>query len=236
MSAKSASLKRPDVSSSTSSPRSSCEPKAYPLASINWTAHANAVRLLPSVKGWFRAIPAAMGRAPARRRRFRAPARRRSRAARVAACAWPRASVLWTTTADGHRQPFANQITPVDKPIRAFRGQTLRISAKVRRECGKSPKRKRLSAFLKQPSGAGRQGSTKDSVVANSHLSIAEKFALGAPLALRSEFRPWSGLSVTSIYKEIAQGHLKLSKIGNKSVIAPSDALAWRDSKRVPSA
>jgi hypothetical protein len=72
--------------------------------------------------------------------------------------------------------------------------------------------------------------------VANSHLSIAEKFALGAPLALRSEFRPWSGLSVASIYKEIAQGHLRLTKIGNKAVIAPADALAWLDAKRALSA
>jgi hypothetical protein len=67
-------------------------------------------------------------------------------------------------------------------------------------------------------------------------LSIAEKFESGAFLTLRNEFRRWSGLSVATIYKEIALGHLRLTKIGNKAVIAPSDALAWRDSKRVPSA
>jgi hypothetical protein len=67
-------------------------------------------------------------------------------------------------------------------------------------------------------------------------LSIEEKFAAGAFLTVGGDFKRWSGLSRTTIYREIAQGHLKLSKIGNKSVIAPSDALAWRDSKRVPSA
>jgi hypothetical protein len=64
-------------------------------------------------------------------------------------------------------------------------------------------------------------------------LSISEKFLTGAPLALRTEFRPWSGLSVASIYQEIAKGHLKLTKIGNKAVILPADAKSWLASKRL---
>jgi hypothetical protein len=72
--------------------------------------------------------------------------------------------------------------------------------------------------------------------VSSPSISLAEKFATGAPLSLRTDFRSWSGLSVATIYKEIALGHLRLTKIGNKAVIVPSDALAWRDSKRVPSA
>jgi hypothetical protein len=67
-------------------------------------------------------------------------------------------------------------------------------------------------------------------------LSISEKFETGAPLALRTEFRPWSGLSVASIYQEIAKGHLRLTKIGNKAVIAPADALAWLARRRELSA
>jgi hypothetical protein len=67
-------------------------------------------------------------------------------------------------------------------------------------------------------------------------LSISEKFETGAPLPVRTDFRSWSGLSVTSIYQEIAKGHLRLTKIGNKAVILPADALAWLNSKRVLSA
>jgi hypothetical protein len=64
-------------------------------------------------------------------------------------------------------------------------------------------------------------------------LSISEKFETGAPLALRTDFRSWSGLSVATIYKEIEKSHLRLTKIGNKAVILPADALAWLASKRL---
>ena len=57
-------------------------------------------------------------------------------------------------------------------------------------------------------------------------LSIEEKIATGGFLTLRDEFRRWSGLCATTIYKEAAEGHLKLTKIGRKTVIAAPDALA----------
>jgi hypothetical protein len=63
-------------------------------------------------------------------------------------------------------------------------------------------------------------------------LSIEEKIAAGGFLTLRDEFRRWSGLCPTTIYKEAAEGYLKLTKIGRKTVIAAPDALAWRDRKR----
>jgi hypothetical protein len=63
-------------------------------------------------------------------------------------------------------------------------------------------------------------------------LTIEEKIAAGGFLTLRDEFSRWSGLCATTIYKEAAAGHLKLTKIGRKTVIAAPDALAWRDLRR----
>jgi hypothetical protein len=68
--------------------------------------------------------------------------------------------------------------------------------------------------------------------VSSPSISLAEKFATGGPLALRTDFRSWSGLSVATIYQEILKGHLRLTKIWNKAVIAPADALAWLASRR----
>jgi hypothetical protein len=67
---------------------------------------------------------------------------------------------------------------------------------------------------------------------ASVRLSIEEKIATGGFLTLRDEFMRWSGLCATTIYKEAADGNLKLTKIGRKTVIAAPDALAWRDRKR----
>ena len=65
-----------------------------------------------------------------------------------------------------------------------------------------------------------------------SPLTIEEKLSAGGFLTLRDEFCRWSGLCATTVYKEAAEGHLKLTKIGRKTVIAAPDALAWRDRKR----
>jgi hypothetical protein len=48
------------------------------------------------------------------------------------------------------------------------------------------------------------------------------------PPAKPERFRPCP----TTIYKEAAEGYLKLTKIGRKTVIAAPDALAWRERKR----
>jgi hypothetical protein len=62
--------------------------------------------------------------------------------------------------------------------------------------------------------------------------SLEEKLATGGFLTVRDEFLRWSGLCITTIYKEVAAGDLKLTKIRGKSVVAAEDAFSWRDRKR----
>ena len=43
------------------------------------------------------------------------------------------------------------------------------------------------------------------------------------------EFIRWSGLSMPSVYRQLAGGRLLGRKIGRKTVIRVEDAEAWRD-------
>jgi hypothetical protein len=63
-------------------------------------------------------------------------------------------------------------------------------------------------------------------------LTIEQKIASGGFLDFRREFCPWVGICVVTGYKQIKARHLKLTKIGRKSVVAVPDALAYRDALR----
>jgi hypothetical protein len=41
------------------------------------------------------------------------------------------------------------------------------------------------------------------------------------------EFTSWSGIGRSKFYKEVAEGRLRLRKVGRKSVVTVPDALAW---------
>lgn len=42
-----------------------------------------------------------------------------------------------------------------------------------------------------------------------------------------SEFCGWAGIGVTKFYAEVKAGKIRLRKIGRKSVVTTTDALAW---------
>lgn len=44
------------------------------------------------------------------------------------------------------------------------------------------------------------------------------------------EFREWAGgISRTLFYREVAAGHIRIRKIGRRSVVTLPDAIKWRD-------
>jgi excisionase family DNA binding protein len=65
----------------------------------------------------------------------------------------------------------------------------------------------------------------------NSPLSVTERLASGGNLTI-DEFAAWAGLGRVTVYSEIANGRLALTKIGKSSRIAAPDAVAWRDARR----
>jgi hypothetical protein len=69
-------------------------------------------------------------------------------------------------------------------------------------------------------------------MIRNYARQVEGKLATGGFLTLQDEFVWWSGICRTTVYQEAAKGHLKLTKIGRKTVVAAADALAWRDLKR----
>jgi hypothetical protein len=63
-------------------------------------------------------------------------------------------------------------------------------------------------------------------------LTIEQKITSGGLLSLRGEFCQWAGISAVTAYKEAAAGHLKLTKIRGRTMVAAPDAIAFRDNKR----
>jgi hypothetical protein len=55
-------------------------------------------------------------------------------------------------------------------------------------------------------------------------LTIEQKLSSGALLSLRREFCPWAGVCAVTAYKEIARGHLKIVKVGRKTMVTGTDA------------
>lgn len=41
------------------------------------------------------------------------------------------------------------------------------------------------------------------------------------------DFCGWAGISRSRLYREVAEGNIKLRKIGRKSVVTMTDAQAW---------
>jgi hypothetical protein len=60
-------------------------------------------------------------------------------------------------------------------------------------------------------------------------LTIEQKFATGALLGFRHEFCAWIGIGVTSAYRELKAGNIKITKVGGKTMITPQDAIAARE-------
>ncbi len=63
-------------------------------------------------------------------------------------------------------------------------------------------------------------------------LTIEQKIASGGLLSLRREFCPWAGMCAVTAYKEAKAGHLKLTKIRGRTMVAAPDAIAYRDGQR----
>ena len=65
----------------------------------------------------------------------------------------------------------------------------------------------------------------------NAANSLAEIFASNGCLDIR-QMSKWSGRCVASLWIEVKAGRLPVIRIGRRTLIVASDALAWRDSFR----
>lgn len=65
-------------------------------------------------------------------------------------------------------------------------------------------------------------------------LSIAEKIAACGNLTV-DEFCAWAGISRVTAYGEASAKRLVLTKIGKSTRIVASDAIAWREARRLAS-
>jgi hypothetical protein len=63
-------------------------------------------------------------------------------------------------------------------------------------------------------------------------MTVAEKLSAGGLISLRKDFCGWAGICAVSAYREVREGRLRVTKIGRKTMVAATDALAWRDRMR----
>lgn len=57
-------------------------------------------------------------------------------------------------------------------------------------------------------------------------VSVAERLASGGNLSVR-EVGDWASMSRTCIYQEIQRGDLRIVKVGGRTIVTASAALAW---------
>lgn len=60
-------------------------------------------------------------------------------------------------------------------------------------------------------------------------LSISERLAMGGALGM-DEVAAWAGIGRGKLYKEIAAGRIKITKIGSRSVVLAEEAKRWLSS------
>jgi excisionase family DNA binding protein len=63
-------------------------------------------------------------------------------------------------------------------------------------------------------------------------LSIEDRIRSGGLISLSPEFCDWASISRVTAYKLIAEGQLRVVKVGRSTRVTGEDATAWRDRLR----